>query len=197
MSARFSSCRLRRGGHHRHSLALRSGVARNDLQCNARMIIIVLRMIAESLGGLRTHVHVLARAVLHEGFQQRACQVSGHALNGEAGRGDYLARESFALMNHIQSMSDCTSRSTGRSPSAKAITSARFIPKPSPIQIQCSEWAFSTRLKRALCDEYQGLLFSAAIPAETFSKKLPRAAQSEAEETPLTFCAVAAHPVSA
>ena len=99
-----------RGGHHLHSLAFRSGVARNDLQCNARMIIIVLRMIAEPLGGLRTHVHVLARAVLHEGFQQRACQVSGHALNGEAGRGDYLASESFALMNHIQSMSDCTSR---------------------------------------------------------------------------------------
>lgn len=86
-----------RGGHHLHSLAFRSGVARNDLQCNARMIIIVLRMIAESLGGLRTHVHVLARAVLHEGFQQRACQVSGHALNGEAGRGDYLGERALRI----------------------------------------------------------------------------------------------------
>ena len=52
-------------------------------------------------------------------------------------------------------------------------------------------------LKRASCDEYQGFLFSAAIPAETFSKMLPRVARPEADETPLTFRAVAAQPVSA
>src|SRR6266853_467325 len=83
--------------HDAHLHAIGGRVALDDLHGDLRMHVVVVRVLAEPLGGLRAHLDARTAPVRLEAGEDLARDVPGNSLDGEARRGDCLGERALGV----------------------------------------------------------------------------------------------------